>query len=214
MNDLAHLLSPFEVKATNDAARTFSGQAAAWSLDLGGDVIASGAFKRTLADWRRSKGKIIPLCDSHRRDSVRAVVGKMTDAEETPEGLAATFALVSSPDGEEIFRRIKDGLIDGLSIGYEVVVARAPTAAELALGVERVLVEVKLKEISVCVFPMNESARIAPRTAKVDPATAYLAAFAGDRGASGGGLALDDPRRIRLEERVRDVRLAHLMSSN
>src|SRR3989304_2263407 len=81
----------FEVKATDDEARTFSGLAAAYSQDLGGDVILPGAFKRTLADWRKAKAKLIPLMDSHSRDSVRGIIGKMTEAAEVADGLEASF---------------------------------------------------------------------------------------------------------------------------
>lgn len=153
---------PFEVKAEslNDEARTFTGLASTWDLDLGGDVIHKGAFKKTLADWKRSKS-VLPLLDSHSAwGTVRAVVGKMVEAKEADDGLEATFEVIDGPDGDEIWRRIKGGYVTGLSIGYRAVKIEMPSEEEQRAGVWRHLKEVALKEVSVVVWPMNPSARI------------------------------------------------------
>lgn len=152
----------FEVKADSidDAARSFTGLASTWDLDLGGDVIRKGAFKKTLNDWRKSK-RPLPLLDSHSAwGTIRAVVGKVTDAEETDEGLVATFAVMEGNDGDEIWRRVKGLYVTGLSIGYRAIKQEAPSEEDRLKGVWRILTEVKLEEISVCVWPMNPSARI------------------------------------------------------
>lgn len=154
------LLTPFQVKAFHEADRTFDGLAATWDLDLGGDVIERGAFKRTLDHWRKSK-KVLPLLDSHNSYSVRSVVGKLLEGEELKEGLSARFKVIDGPDGDEIFRRMIGGYVDGLSIGYSAIKVRYPeTEEEKAGGVWRYLEEVKLHEISVVLWPMNEGARI------------------------------------------------------
>ena len=155
----------FELKATDDATRTFSGLAAAYSQDLGGDVILPGAFKRTLADWRKAKAKLIPLMDSHSRRSVRGIVGKMTEAAEVADGLEATFSVIEGPDGDEVYRRVKGGYVDALSIGYQAMEIRTPTEEEQRRGVWRFLKEVKLLAGSVVAFPMNPDARIGLITA-------------------------------------------------
>jgi HK97 family phage prohead protease len=162
-----NLVTRFEVKELDDNERTFSGLAAAWSLDLGGDVIEPGAFKRTLKSWKKSK-RVLPLLDSHNgHSSVRNVVGKMLEAEETADGLLAGFKVIEGPDGDEVFRRVKGGYVDGLSIGYQAVEVRYPeTEEELASGVYRYLKEVKLQEVSVVLWPMNQDARIDTTTAK------------------------------------------------
>ena len=46
-----HFSRPFELKALNDDG-TFSGYAATFDLDLGGDIIATTAFD----DWMRREG--------------------------------------------------------------------------------------------------------------------------------------------------------------
>lgn len=155
------LVTRLEVKEVDEEARTFSGLAATWDLDLGGDVIEKGAFKRTLKNWKKSK-RPLPLLDSHNaHSSVRNVIGKMAEAEETDSGLEASFEMIDGPDGDEVFRRVKGGFVDGLSIGYQAVKVKYPeTEEEQASGVYRYLQEVKLHEVSVVLFPMNEGARI------------------------------------------------------
>ena len=165
-HDSKNLVTRFEVKALDDEARTFSGLAATWDLDLGGDVIEPGAFKRTLKNWQRSK-RVLPLLDSHNGHSVRSVVGKLLEAEEATKGLDASFEVIDGPDGDEVFRRVKGGYVDGLSIGYSAVQVRYPeTEDELATGVYRYLKEVRLHEVSVVLWPMNPEARIDTATAK------------------------------------------------
>lgn len=156
----ASKIFPFETKDVNEEERTFSGYASTWDMDLGGDIIESGAFKRTLSHWRRSKS-VLPLKDSHSYGSVRDVVGKMMEAEEDSKGLLATFEVIDGPDGDEIFRRVKGGYVDGLSIGYTPVKIKYPeTEEERKKGIYRYLKEVKLREVSVVQMPMNPNARI------------------------------------------------------
>lgn len=160
------LVTRFEVKELDEEARTFSGLAATYDLDLGGDVIEPGAFKRTLKNWKKAK-RVLPLLDSHNGQSVRSVVGKLLDAEEVTRGLEAEFKVIEGPDGDEVFRRVKGGYVDGLSIGYSAVKVRYPESdEERATGVYRFLQEVKLHEISVVLWPMNPEARIDTATAK------------------------------------------------
>lgn len=149
----------FEIKAIDEETRRFSGLASTWAMDLGGDVIHRGAFKKTLNDWRGS-GRVLPLIDQHGYHSVRQVVGKMVDAKETADGLEAEFEIIEGPDGDEIYRRVKGGYITGLSIGYRAIKIEAPTEEEERAGVWRHLKEVKLEEVSVVIWPMNPEAQI------------------------------------------------------
>ena len=228
---------PFDLKATDEAARTFSGLAAAWSLDAGGDVIQKGAFARTLADWRASKKKVIPLIDQHGYMSVTQIIGKMIDAEENKDGLLATFQMIADdPTAEAAFRRVKGGVVTGLSIGYEPVVVETPSENERRSGIWRFLKEVKLREVSLVIWPMNDDARVDTGTAKAliarlqgkeltDPERSELAAIrdsidallvladsaeevTGDSGKA--GLAPDDPKRLQMEETLRDLTLRSL----
>jgi HK97 family phage prohead protease len=156
----APLTRPFAVKSVDEEARTFSGLASTWDLDLGNDVIELGAFKRTLNAWR-SSGRVLPLIDNHNYGSVRAVVGKMLSAQETTEGLECDFEVIEGPDGDEVLRRVKGGYVDGLSIGYEAVKWEMERAEGTdAWDAIRHLKEIKLREVSVVIWPMNPHAVI------------------------------------------------------
>lgn len=154
---------PFEVKEVDETARTFTGLAAAWSRDLGNDVIHKGAFARTLDHWRSSKRqRPIHLIDQHNYGSINNVLGKLVEGTETDDGLETKFEFV--PDDDEAakaFRRVKGGYITGLSIGY----APIRWDYERVEGGEewqriRHLHEVKLVEVSLVIWGMNEDALI------------------------------------------------------
>lgn len=160
----AHL----EVKDINTDTHTFTGLASTWDLDLGGDVIRKGAFKRTLRNWKSAK-RNVPLVDSHNvYGSVTGVVGQMDNAQETDTGLLGEFSMIpNDTKAEEVFKRIAGGYADGLSIGYRPVKIEYPkTEEERRQGIYRYLDEVKLREVSVVLYPMNPNARIDLSTAK------------------------------------------------
>ena len=150
---------PLEVKSVDAQAHTFRGLAAAWSLDLGNDVIHKGAFERTLDHWRGAKRRPVYLLNGHKAGDVLDVVGKMTDAAETADGLDTTWEFVpDDPTAEAAFKRVAGGFVTGLSIGYTPINPEFETTKE---GKRiRHLKEVRLHEVSLVVFPMNEDARI------------------------------------------------------
>lgn len=172
-----HRPTRMEVKQVDPVARTFEGLASTWDLDLGGDVIERGAFEETLDEWRES-GRVLPLLDSHNWFSVRDAVGRLTDAEETDEGLWTQWKIVPGRDGDEILQRLRpdedDGqpFIDSMSIGY------VPTRWEFdeETGI-RTLKEVELHEVSLVLFPMNPEARIDSGTVKDRAARTVHAMF-------------------------------------
>jgi HK97 family phage prohead protease len=208
-------LAPFEIKATDDSGMTFEGLSSTWELDLGGDVIHKGAFTRTLDHWRSSK-KIIPLIDQHNYGSVRAVVGKMTDARETDEGLYTSWEMLDTEDGREVYARIKGGFVDGLSIGYRVI-----GEPEIEDGVRHIR-EVALEEVSAVIWPMNPGARIQAVKAALQNMTndelKELGVLTEDPAPAEAdpepeGLAPDDPERLAIESLARDVFIRSLASS-
>lgn len=155
----AHVYELHEVKAK--AGRRFTGLAATWDgPDFHGDKIERGAFARTIEHWMSAKKKL-RLLDQHAEDSVLRVLGHARRLEETAAGLLSEFEVVESPTGDELLARVKAGLIDSLSIGYQAKDTRKPTGAERKSGIRRVLTEVALREISVVLHPANPHALIA-----------------------------------------------------
>jgi|SRR5215472_11094972 len=136
----------FEVKSLDDAGQ-FVGLAAVFgNRDLGDDVILPGAFQKTI----REKSTV-PVLLGH---SVNDVVG--TGAlRETQQGLEINGKLIlqDNPPAQRAYALMKGGALRGLSIGYDVV------RHSLKNGV-RLLHELKLFEVSLTAFPLNELATV------------------------------------------------------
>jgi HK97 family phage prohead protease len=195
-------LGRFELKDVDAKARTFEGLSSTYDVDLGGDKVVPGAYKDTLALWKR-QGYAIPLVDQHNYSSVRNVLGKMVHAEETSRGLRSRFRVVDSPDGHELLARLREGMIDALSIGYSALDSEDTQQDGRKI---RLLKAIHLYEVSVVVFPMNEAARIDASTVK-----RMLADVRQDRPAA-SVLMPGDPRRVALEEKLRALTMRDIMS--
>jgi HK97 family phage prohead protease len=220
----------FAVKSVDTKARRFAGLASTWDLDLGNDVIHKGAFAKTLSHWRSAKAKTIYLLDAHRHTSTDDVLGKMVDATETDAGLEAEFEMRDTVRATDALKAVEGGFIDGLSIGYEPV--GAPQFEKQASGKTiRHLTEIKLHEVSLVVFPMNEGARVDPSSIKSlldavkanqltlsDAERTELLALLSTASTpepapdAPKGLTPNDPRRIAMSETLRALTLRSLRS--
>jgi HK97 family phage prohead protease len=126
---------------------TFTGMAAVYgNVDLGGDVIDPGAFTKTIAD----KGGEVPILWQHNpREPIG--IGRVSDSK---EGLAITGELVlDAPQAKTAYALMKKNVLRGLSIGYD-------TVSEKVTEKVRYLKELKLWEVSLVTFPMNERALV------------------------------------------------------
>ena len=134
-----------KIKSVDDAGK-FTGIGAVYNnVDLGGDKILPGAFTRTLA-----AGKALPLLWQHNpSDPIGSV--KLTD---TSQGLMVEGQLLlSDPTAAKAYQFLKAGIIKGLSIGYD-------TIKSAFVNDVRELTELKLWELSIVTFPMNEMATV------------------------------------------------------
>jgi HK97 family phage prohead protease len=136
----------FEVKEFKEDG-TFTGMAAVYgNVDLGGDVIEPGAFTRTLKD----RGGETKLLWQH-NTQLPIGKGKLTSS---PAGLHIEGKLaLGISAAKDAYEAIKAGIVDGLSIGYD-------TIREEMKGGVRHLNELRLHEVSLVTFPMNELARV------------------------------------------------------
>jgi HK97 family phage prohead protease len=166
-HEIKTLVSRFSVKAVDMQARTFKGLASTWDLDLGGDVILPGAFKKTLAKWKAG-GPSIKLFYGHNYFEMGALLGKMVEGEETKDGLLSEFYVTPGPTGDQGLAHINSGVLDSMSIGYEAVSIEYPDDAEQRKGIRRYLKEIDLHEVSVVPFPMNPAALISGAKASLD----------------------------------------------
>jgi HK97 family phage prohead protease len=129
-------------------------------IDLHGDIIVPGAYRETLAWWKNA-GEWPALLDHHQGNKTSAVIGEGVNMREDPHGLLCDFELIHGEEGEKIAARIRQGLVTGLSIGYKTIRAKAPNAAQRALGARRVLESLWLDEVSLVRSPSNRLARVA-----------------------------------------------------
>ena len=142
-----------EIKALRDTGEiegygsTFGGDP-----DSYGDVIAPGAYADSLAA-HRSKGTMPKLLWQH---DPHEVIGKWTDAAEDGRGLLMRGRLnMDVQRGREAYALLKDGAIDGLSIGYRI----RKHSEDADTGVWT-LEKLDLYEVSVVTIGANENATI------------------------------------------------------
>lgn len=162
------LVVAFQIKAddVDEEERTFEGLAAVYDLDLGGDVIHKGAFKKTLSTWKKS-GEAMPLLNSHDHYDIFSSIGQLIEAEERPEGLWTKWEVIEGTDGDRVLSRIrpskrtKRAVVGKMSIGYEPLKFDfEQSEGDGPFDRIRNLREVNLKEVSLVLFPMAPGASI------------------------------------------------------
>ncbi len=153
----------FQIKADAVAEDgTFSGYGAVFNNeDNGGDVILKGAFKKSLAEWK-SKGKLPKMLLQHGAwGSVDGLlpIGVWTSMEEDDFGLKVEGRLdpLDTDRGKQIYAGLKNGALDGLSIGYRPINFKYGVKPEEPY---RTIKELSLFEVSIVLFGMNELATI------------------------------------------------------
>lgn len=163
-SDLMVKASHFElsIKADGEPGE-ISGYGSVWDkVDSYGEVVKQGAFKKSLAAWRKSK-RPIPMLWQHRSDQP---VGVWTEYEEDDRGLKLAGRLnMDTQRGQEAWSDVKMQAVGGLSIGYYEVKA---DPYDFGSTEPRKLIELDLREVSVVTFP-------ALREAQIDAVKARLA---------------------------------------
>lgn len=144
----------FEVKFDADADEgTFTGYASTFggAADEYGDVIAPGAFTRTLSE-HKAAGTAPAMFLSH---DPRDPIGVWEQIKQDANGLAVTGRLIlESTRGRDAHALMKAGALSGLSIGYRA------RLTERRRGGGRLLKAVDLVEISVVALPAARRARV------------------------------------------------------
>jgi uncharacterized protein len=134
-----------KMKSLSDEG-SFVGWASTYNnSDLGNDTVVPGAFTKSI----QSQGKGITLLWQHRTDSPIGL-GKLSD---DAKGLQIEGQLLmADPIAARAYEHLKAGTVKGLSIGYDTIKSSpGPDGG-------RLLQELKLWEVSLVTFPMNERA--------------------------------------------------------
>lgn len=147
--EIKYAQAEFKVDAST---RLIEGYASKRTRDLGGDVVAAGAFSKTVSE---RKDRILVLRDH----DPKRIVGRPVVLEEDSTGLYTKSIIAKTPLGDETLQLVAEGCLSGMSIGYDP--APSGVSYEAVDGKQtRVLREVKLYEYSFVPFPMNEDARV------------------------------------------------------
>lgn len=155
---------------------SFSGYATLFGrADLSGDVVAPGAFAAALSAKGAGAVKLL-----YQHDPAEPIGRWLTIAEDA-RGLFVRGRLTTETTrGREVRALMREGVLDGLSIGFKTVRARTDRATG-----HRILTEVDLWEISIVTFPMLPEARArAAKAAAVSLATDRARLAAGFRRAA------------------------------
>lgn len=155
---------PFEVKLATDAADAgaVEGYASVFGLlDRGGDIVMPGAFKASLADWKKRKA-LPPMLWQH---DPYTPVGVWTDLVEDEKGLKVAGDLVLEVQQATEARALcQAGAVKGLSIGYRTI----DYEIDRTTGVRK-LKKLELWEVSLVTFAMLPEAQISGVKGEVDP---------------------------------------------
>jgi HK97 family phage prohead protease len=135
----------FELKALND--NTFEGYASYFNnVDSYDEIIVQGAFKKTLQE---NKNRIKVLWQHNTSEPI----GKPIFMEEDSQGLYVKAQVSMTETGKKAMMLMKDGVVDEMSIGYDVI-------KDEYKGNKRMLKEVRLWEFSPVTFGANDMAKI------------------------------------------------------
>jgi len=139
----------FELKREPDDDGSFEGYASVFDVvDLGMDVVAKGAFAKSLGSGRRVK-----MLWQH---SMADPIGVWDEVREDDRGLFVKGRLLKDVQkGRETMALLRAGAIDGMSIGYRTIEAMAEAGGRV-----RKLLEIELHEISIVTNPMLPSATV------------------------------------------------------
>ncbi|HEV2561927.1 MAG TPA: HK97 family phage prohead protease [Rhizomicrobium sp.] len=135
----------------------FEGYASLFGVpDGAGDVVAPGAFAASLRKRGLSRIRMLYQHFAHEP------IGVWEDIHEDSRGLYVRGRLVTDTQrGREVESLLRQGALNGLSIGFRTIRAQRDAARGL-----RILTEIELWEISVVTFPLLTGSQVTAIGAK------------------------------------------------
>lgn len=149
-----------EYKELSEGMGGFQGYASTFNnVDMQNDIIEPGAFAETIKATKKAKDGL-PLLWQH---NISQPVGKITSLMEDEKGLLIEGFFSSTEKGQESRQLLKEGIINKMSIGFQVEKARYDDKKGL-----RYIQGIKLYEVSLVTFPANEKATITSVKSEVE----------------------------------------------
>ena len=129
--------------------------------DAYGDVVAAGAFAKSLERWKElnEEGKYIPLLWGHDTDDPKSNIGRVVEAVEDERGLLITAEFDAENEKAQYVRRlVQEGRVYQFSFAFEI---RDQAPVELENGVKaNELRDLELFEVSLVQIPANQHATV------------------------------------------------------
>lgn len=147
-----YLTTPFQIKEAG-VGGFISGYASVFDeVDAQSDVVAKGAFSKSLAKYRQSRSSPAMLW----MHDTAEPIGVWTQVSEDAHGLYVEGRLaLKTQHGADVYELLKLRAVTGLSIGYTAIKSTKDSKTKI-----RTLTEVELFEVSLVTFPANAQARI------------------------------------------------------
>lgn len=148
----------FDVLYKDEGSGSIEGYASTWirKADSWGDVVAKGAFTRTLKErWNGGKG--IPFLWAHQIDNLKSFIGTAV-ADEDEKGLHFIAQFDDTEEAQKVRQLYKDGRLRKFSFAYDVLKSGMVTLEDNSKAQE--LQEVDLYEISAVTVPANDDASV------------------------------------------------------
>lgn len=123
------------------------------------EVMVRGAFTRTIAERGPERVKFLA-----NHDARSFPIGKTISLKETAAGLIAEFRVAQTPRGDEALQLVREGALDGLSIGFRPI--RDKWSDD---GTTRHILEAALHEISLVNAPAYRDAVVTAVRAQTTP---------------------------------------------
>lgn len=151
---------PLEIKFLAESGEVEGLASAFGNVDSYGDVVAPGAFARTLMA-HKANGTAPAMLLHH---DMKRPCGRWMELEETPQGLVARGRLATdTADGREAYSLLKAGALTGLSIGF------SGTKSRIGAKGTREIIDLDLMEISFVSVPANPLTRVSSVKAAPGP---------------------------------------------
>lgn len=131
------------------------------NVDLGGDRVLPGAFKRTIAEWQ-AKGDPVPVIWSHEWDQPESHIGFVDpqNMKETDLGLQVEMQFdLDRPRAEQVFHLLKNRRVTQFSFGYFAKAYQDVEDPDLGQTV-RELTDIELFEVGPTLLGMNPATQL------------------------------------------------------
>lgn len=129
--------------------------------DAYGDVVAPGAFAKSLERWKElnEEGKYIPLLWGHDTDDPKSNIGRVVEAVEDERGLLIIAEFDADNEKAQYVRKlVQEGRVYQFSFAFEI---RDQAPVELENGVKaNELRDLELFEVSLVQIPANQHATV------------------------------------------------------